>query len=452
MAEIDRFGGSAHDKATLTKWATIDDYYNRRADIQMPEVATDTGSLERLFMRTNFAKTIVNSTATMAMASGLVVFDRGKRDDRLAGRFDPTEIRRLLRYASRYGASWMQVVDDKRKQYRIYKPHVARRIMQVEDSESELAVLVVQDFTNFDKNGQEREYSVARWYEWDDDRTSVQRRDFIRETDGGAWKRRPVSHNVMQRTYAYMPWVYVPNRVEDEIPEQSDLLDGIEVFKQIDALRVKHLKSLEDEAWRVIFLASVGEDVAQRLAKAGGLQVWYAKNKAAEPPPELYSVPPADLRQFLDTIKDLVNTVATVTRTSVLELNERPVQDIPAQTLRVLYGPQIERVTETVEHVNPALTEVLTLMTGKSDLRVELQPKLPISEDKIHQNLKGLLDSDAYSATRMLVDTGKTPEEAEEILQQRLREKRMFAEVETAEAIKIEEAAAAARPTPVVPR
>lgn len=451
--EIERYGDQAHAPETLAQWDVIDSYYKRTAEIEMPEATKgDTGDLEslkRLFIRTNFARTIVNSTVTMVMASGLPVIGRnGQRDEALERLLVKTDIRKLMRYTSRYGAAWIQAVpDDQIKKYRIYKPHIARRIMAQEDQEREQAVLVIQKFERKGQEGTDEPYYVARWYEWNDDNTAVTRKDYIR--DSSAWRRRP-SENI--RRVPYMPFIYVPNREDDTIPEQSDLHDGIDIFKQYDALRVKFLKALEDESFRIIFLSSVGDDVANRIKKAGGLELWYAKNKVGEEPPTLQSVPPADQRQFLEALKDLVDSLATVSRTSVLELNERPVQDIPAQTLRVLYGPQIERCTETAEHLNPALTRLLSVIASQGGIEVRLEPRLPISEDKAHQNMKGLLDSDAYSAKQLLIDSGKTEQEAMKIIDDRMEEKRRKAEIETAAAVQVAEAEAraraVARPTP----
>lgn len=450
VREIERYGAVVHDAQTIGAWQKIDDYYQRRNTIELPEATRLTGgdglSLERLYIRTNLAKTVVSATATMAMASGITVYDKdGKPDLEMAKVFSRSDVRRLLRYCSRYGASWLQVVEgDKDKPYRVYKPHVARRIMVQEDPEKEHAVLVIQTFTDME----DHEYRVARWYEWDDQRKSVVRQDFVSAMTTAGWAPRG-----RPQSFAYMPWLYVPNRIEDTIFEQSDTWDGLEIFKQYDALHTKFLKALEDESFRLIFLANVSEEVAKKIRQAGGLQVWYAKNKQNEAPPELQSVPPADQRQFLDALKNLMNTLATVSRTSVLELNERPVQDIPAQTLRVLYGPQIERCNETVEHVNPALTQLLRILHrvqggATSGLAVELKPRLPVSEDKIHQNLKGLLDSDAYSAYHLLIDGGKTPAEAEDILARRLREKRELTAIKTTSEVEIEEAKARVRPAP----
>lgn len=447
IKEIEREQGYAHNQSVRDKWDEIDEYYERRSDIKLPEVVEgETGdgtSLERLKTHTNFAKTIVNSTVTMAMASGMALFgEDGLPDPAADSPFERTEIRRLLRYTSRYGASWLQIVkNDERKKYRIYKPHVARRVMAVEDSEREEGVLVIQEFTRPDE--EKSTYCVARWYEHEG--RVVRRRDFATENGRDGWKPRLIG-NEPTVTYDHMPWIYVPNKIEDEIYEQSDIIDGLELFKQYDALLTKYLKAMEDESFRITFLSNVSEEVAKRITRAGGLQLWYAKNKTGEAPPELQSVPPADQRQFLDGLSDLVDNMATATRTSPLELNERPVQDIPAQTLRVLYGPQIERVEETVEHVNPALTEAYRIITGTSRSRIVLQPRLPISEDKVHQNLKGLLDVGAYSRYHMLLEIGKTPEEAEAIIARSLEEKRMFEGVETTEEIKVEKAKAEARP------
>lgn len=441
IREIERYGRQVHSGEVVAAWDDIDSYYNRQAEIELPEVVRVEGgdglSLERLYIRTNFAKIIVSSTATMAMASGIRAYDdKGAPDLDAPSIFQPSDIRRLLRNCARYGAAWLQVMEgDDEKPYRVYKPHVARRIMEREDPEKEHAILVVQAFRDTD----DEEYHVARWYEWDDDRRLVVRQDYVTTTTSEVgWMLRG-----KPQVFRYMPWLYVPNRIEDSIPEQSDIIDGLDIFKQYDALRTKFLKALEDESFRLIFLANVSEEVAKRIKRAGGLQIWYAKNKRDEAPPELQSVPPADQRQFLDAFRDLVNSLATVTRTSVLELNERPVQDIPAQTLRVLYGPQIERCNETVEHVNPALTKLMRILSrsgADSRMRVELKPRLPVSEDKIHQNLKGLLDSNAFSAFHLLVEGGKTPAEAEEIIARRLEEKQQLVDIDTASEVAVAEA------------
>lgn len=453
--EIGRFGDHAHDPETRAAWSTIDTYYRGDNEIELPEaVEGETGdyeSLRRLFVHVNFTKTIVNASVTMALGEGIPVYGPdGLRDKNLERIYATTDVRRLLRYASKYGAGWLHInTGNRTKPYRVYKPHVARRLMETEDPEQEAAVLVIQRYQRF-QNGIGRAapengkigtpdpkddtmppeiivgtstletYTVARYYEWDDDRVYVTRRDFVKEA--GVWRRRLIGGRD-EAVFDYMPWVFVPNRVEDTIPEQSDVIDGLEIIKQHDALLVKYLKGLEDEAWRLVFLASVGDEVAKRIKAAGGLNFWHAKNKAGEPPPELQSVAPADLRQFLEGHKYLVNSLATATRTSVLELNERPVDDIPAQTLRVLYGPQMERVGEMCEHVNPALGATLRQITGLQ-VEVRMWPRLPISEDKVHQNLKGLVDSKIYSGVQMLVDIGHTEADAKRIYAQALEEYR----------------------------
>lgn len=449
--ELKRNADQAHPKEVLAKWREIDEYYQREAEIQLPEAASaegDAKSLERLFVRTNFAKTIVNSTVTMVLASGIRVYD--DEGALVAPEKHPilaTDVRKLLRYASRYGAAWLQ--GDKAlpgKPYRVYKPHVARRIMRTEDPEREQGVLVAQEFRHTDSEGMEKRYSVARWYEWDEADKRVLKREYVKQ-EGGDWQPR---RGAKPTWFNHMPFIYVPNREEDSIPEQSDIIDGLPLFKQYDALRVKLLKALEDESFRLVFLSSVSDEVASKMKLAGGLSVWHAKNKMGEAPPELQSVAPADQRQFLDSLNDLVDDMATATRTSPLELNERPVQDIPAQTLRVLYGPQIERCQETVEHLNPALTQLLRIATG-GEGKVVLKPHLPISEDKQHQNLKGLLDSKAYSAVELMVDTlGKTRTEAEAIFEAALNERRRVLELEAEIEAKrdIEVAKAQPRPTP----
>src|SRR5690606_33095679 len=154
----------------------------REAEIKLPEaVSGETGdgaSLERLFTRTNFAKTIINSTVTMALATGLVVYGEDGQKDVKDETYSITEVRRLVRYVSRYGAGWLHIVrDDPRKKYRIHKPHVARQIMSVEDAEHQEGVLVIQQFEDTGTDGVTTTYKVARWYEWRDG-TSVVRRDF----------------------------------------------------------------------------------------------------------------------------------------------------------------------------------------------------------------------------------------------------------------------------------
>jgi hypothetical protein len=445
IEEIRLYAPHAHDAATRESWAEIDSYYKRESEIKFPEAVEgetgDAASLRRLLVHTNFCKTVVNSTVTMAMASGIKAValaedGEGELEDKVAARvFNVTDVRRLLRYASRHGAAWLQVLEsDRVKPYRVHKAEVARRIMMTEDPERERGVLVMQTFERRQpmvEGGLKERYYVARWYEWSDDRSVVGRRDFVSVGSADNWQRRRLENGAWQASFPYMPWVYVPNREEDSIPEQSDVLDGLEVFKQYDALRVKFLKALEDESFRQIFLANVGEEAAKNILAAGGVNVWYAKNRAGEAPPEMQVAAPADQRQFLEGLKDLVDSLATVTRTSVLELNERPVQDIPAQTLRVLYGPQIERVTETTEHVNPALSLAASIIL-KKQVRLTLKPRLPISEDKEHQNKKGLLDSNAYSIRQMLMDSGFTREQAEEIFAMRLEELRRINEVEVA--------------------
>lgn len=436
--EIKLYSPHAHDEATRASWDEIDLYYKREAEVKLPEAVEgetgDLASLKRLLVRTNFAKTIINSTVTMAMASGIKATSGGQEDKAAATLFTPVDTRRLIRWLSRFGAAWLQVLEnDKVKPYRVHKPHVARRVMMTEDPERERGVLVMQTFERRQpqvQGGHKETYHVARWYEWDDERTRVWRRDFV-SFGGDDWRRRQLENGRWQASFPYMPWVYVPNREEDTIPEQSDVLDGIEIFKQYDALRVKFLKALEDESFRQIFLANVGEEAAKAILAAGGVNVWYAKNKVGENSPEMQVASPADQRQFLEGLKDLVDSLATVTRTSVLELNERPVQDIPAQTLRVLYGPQIERVTETTEHVNPALSRAASIILGR-DVTLTLKPKLPISEDKEHQNKKGLLDSNAYSIRQMLMDQGYTEQQAERIFRMRLEELRRINNLEVA--------------------
>lgn len=457
IKEIQRHAGNAHPTSVTSVWDEIDSYYKREADIVLPELVTgsdgDADSLARLFVHTNYAKTIVNSTVTMVMASGLTVRNaEGITDRELSEKWlDGSEIRRLIRHTSRYGGAWLQIVTaDKELPYRVYKPHVARRIMEETDQQREHAVLVIQEYEAVGDTGtpDARKYKLARWYEWNDDRSGVTLTMFRSNGQSGTgWE---LDRQVDRKSFPYMPWIYVPNHHEDSIPEQSDVIDGLEIFKQYDALRVKFLKALEDESFRLIFLASVGDDVAKAIKAGGGLQFWYAKNAPGEPPPELQSVPPADQRQFLDGLNDLIESLAVVTRTSVLELGKIPVQDIPAQTLRVLYGPQIERCQEVADHINYALTRLLHVLedveySRSSKLRAALTPRLPISEDKIHQNAKGLLDADAYSAHQMLRDDGYTDQDADKIIAERYEEKRKIAAIETEQQMQVDANAASAQ-------
>src|SRR5690606_30445917 len=70
--EIELHTPPAHDSATRASCHEIDLYYKREAEVKLPEAVEgergDLASLKRLLVRTNFAKTIINSTVTMAMA------------------------------------------------------------------------------------------------------------------------------------------------------------------------------------------------------------------------------------------------------------------------------------------------------------------------------------------------------------------------------------------------
>ena len=471
LAEINKHPkGQVHEKDVYVKWDLFEKTLKRQTDIKLPEHVDDLESLKRLMAHTNFAKVIVNATVTMLLANGAKVYNESGLIDKEASQgIDLRLVRRATRYASTYGGCWLHIIrDDKENPLRVEKPHLARRVFDPEDKAKELGVVMIEKIyfaptLADDKVTPVKDddyYYRARWYEWSKDRKWVRKITYHSDSRAlGGW--RQVGED---EQFNYMPLLFVAAHDADEIPEASDIVDGIELFEQYDNLLVKFLKSLEDEAFRIIFISQIGEEQAKKMQVGGGKNFWYAKTaNPAEHPPELQSINPSDHRQFLEALSDLVDSIATVTRTSPMELNERPTQDIPAQTLRVIMGPQLERVGETAEYMSKAFSEAVHVLNSQSggprdpydprgQARVEFRAQLPVSEDKVHQNLKGMLDADAYSAVDLIMKAeGSTRPEAEQVFERRLAEKRRIAEIETAEEVKVEEAKAAARPVPRPP-
>lgn len=430
-----------HPAETMEAWGEIDEILRRDHSIRLPEAAVmaEGDSLERLHLRTNYSKVVVQSTVTMVLASGLTIRDgqglvlRGRN----ANPFPMRYVRRMLRYMSQYGAAWkLRRPNDRKLPLRVYKPHVAREIHLETDPDIVKAVLAIEEIPY--REGQYelgQTYRRARWYEWidvdgnkqlePDEWRQVIRKTYISEA-GGEWQ--------AQRDgaiFRYMPMQLIHNRDADpdRLFEASDIWDAMPLFKALDDLSTKYLKALEDEAFRITFLANVTDEQFKSMRRLSSLNFMFADNGPDGKEPRPYWANPADHRQYLDAFKHFMNRIATMTRTSPLELDERPVQDIPAQTLRVLYGPQISRCAESAEYAASSLSDDLQLIPGQAGVDVILQPRLPISEDKIHQNSKGMLDSDAYSRRQLLIDTGKTEAEAERILDEAIEEKRRIAEI-----------------------
>lgn len=447
----------AHPRRVLEKWDEIDEVINREHDILLPE-AVDIAEgleLERLKVRTNYGKTVIDSTVRMTLSSGVIITNAaGVRDPEAAAAFDIRTVRRLLRYMSQYGAAWvLRRRQDAARPMRVYKPHLAREIPLEDDPDVVKAVLAVQrvqerpsviaPITAVGALAHPKETLVARWYEFDDTGmedepwrwTQVVRRVFVSDDEGAVWEERQSD----RRTLPFMPMRLVRNHDSEELYQASDVYEGLPLFRAMDELTTKFLKALEDEAFRQAFFANVDAEQIKLMNTVGALNILFASNGGAEnPEPRPYWTQPADHRQYLDAFSHWMNRIATVTATSPLELDDRPVGDIPAQTLRVLYGPQLARTEDSGASASEELTIVHRLATSdETGVKVRLAPRLPISEDKAHQNRKGMLDSDAYSALQALIDDGHSRADAQRILDERMEEKRRMQDIENAHLIEM---------------
>lgn len=447
--QLNRYGGNTHPDHVIAQWEKIDEVLRMQHPIRMPTAAAmESVELSRLHLHTNYARVVVQSTVTLTLANDITVYGSDGLIDRtdLAQRLFPQKlVRRMLRYMSTYGAAWrLRRPSDRKMPLRVYKPSIAREIPLESDPEVVKAVLAIEKVEKRNKPGSTSDdhYYVARWYEWDDsespepsDWTKVIRRVYTTEQLGGSWR-----HDAAQDyAYSYMPMELVRNRDTDELFEASDVYDALELFMGMDDLTVKYLKALEDEAFRLLILANVTSEQAQGINTIDGGNVVTISNGTADlPEPRPYWMDPADHRQYLEAFSELLRRISTVTRTSLLELGESPEGDIPAQTLRVKYGPQLERVKESAEYASIALTEDLTQL-GHAAGAVRLIPALPVSEDKLHQNRKGLLDVGAYSRKAMLLDEGRTPAEADRIIQEYLAEQKAILEMEADAQLIVEE-------------
>lgn len=425
VAELNRYGGNLYPDSVMESWDLIDSLVKKRAPIRLPTgIAEIDPDLHRLFTRTNYARTIVNSTVNMVLASGVRIRDTEGVDvtpDRARDLPWPMfMLRRLLRFMSQYGAAWKLVRPHDPLPIRVYKPHAAREIHLETDPDTVKAVLHIAEVEKrgtIDDIGSK--YLLARWYEHIGNR--VHRRVFLSE-GGFDWAEDTTQTAITN----FMPLQLVRNRDFDgyDIFEASDVWDASDLIRIIDEMTTKFAKAMEDEAFRMTFFANVSPEQFNTMRDASALNVFFAKNGEGYAEPRPYWANPADHRQYLDAFKSLVNRVATVSRTSSMEFEERPMQDIPAQTLRIHYGPQIARCQEIAEFASTALSEDLRLLPGGKDWdELVLEPRLPVSEDKVHQNAKGLLDSGAYSRREVLIATGHTTAEADRISREAIEEK-----------------------------
>lgn len=451
-----------HPPATINEWTAIDEMLRREHAIRLPELAVlhEGESLERLNLRTNYAKIVVLSTVTMVLSGGLTIKDHEGKAMEGTLPFPMSRIRRLIRYVSQYGAAWkLTRPNDRRRPIRVYKPHVAREIYLEDDPDVVKAVLAIETIhrrstTEMDLPPDRR----ARWYEWDDSTepnpakwNRVIRRTYLDEGSTGSWRRLPD-----EAVFNYMPMELIRNRDtdDDRLFEASDVYDALPVFRSLDDLSTKFMKAMEDEAFRITFLANVTAEQFVGMLNASAMNMMFADNGAEGKEPRPYWANPADHRQYLDAFRHLMNRISTLTRTSPLELDERPVQDIPAQTLEVLYGPQLSRCQETAESLQESLTEDLRLM-GVDGNTVSFAPRIPLNKEKQRQSAKGMLDSKAYSRVQLLIDTGMTRAEAERILDEVIDEERRLQALEVegeVEVIEAEAEAAAANPPPLPPQ
>lgn len=450
--QLNRYGGKAHPSDVLDKWREIDEVLKMEHLIRLPTAALrESFELDRLHLHTNYARVVVQSTVTLTLANGVKVYDENKIADEtgMADRLFPSSlIRRMLRYMSTYGGAWrLRRPSDVNKPLRIYKPEIAREIYLETDPEVVKAVLAIEKVERRGGDSDQADhYHVARWYEWDDSVSSepsdwrrVIRKVYISTDQSSTWQHDPRQDYV----YSYMPMELVRNRDADNIYEASDIHDALELFKGMDDLTTKWLKALEDEAFRLLILANVTAEQARGIHTVDGSNVLTLSNGESKdvPEPKPYWMMPADHTQYLRAFDELLKRISTTTRTSMLELGEAPEGDIPAQTLRVKYGPQLERVKESADYASRALTEDISQL-GYPEGLVRLKPELPVSEDKIHQNRKGLLDVGAYSRRQMLIDEGMSPAEAERILDQALEEERRIKTMEAETQLIVEEAVA----------
>ena len=480
QAIMTRYGnGNLYPREVKDQWALFDRYYKKEHTIQWPKVVLDgekarfTNSLARLELRFNFGKTIVHATETMVLSGGFKVFnDRNVRDSKAEEflRLHKDYIKRLVHFMSRYGAGWVHAVPLERVPFRFYRPHDAIEITAPEDPQKVEAVLLIQEAKEIEAGPSgyaEVTYEYARWYEWNDDRDQVRILHFRRRMGTGLiadpsgnpaiydWQQ--VEKPGVPATLPYMPLVLARNRIEDTLPEASDLSEAIPILQGFDDLSSKWNKAMEDEAFRQTFFAGVGQEQMMKMMEMGSHVFLFAKQAIGEHLPQMQVAPPSSLDPYINGFIRLLKSLSTVTRTSPLELDERPVQDIPAQTLRVLMGPQLERCTDTALAASRPLSLVVQAkQTGSVDsdpvYRLILEPQVPVAKEAEVNNLVSQLQAKGISQMEFLRQRGYTEEQAAKIVAETDADKRKEMELERESRIDVErakaEAIAAAR-TPI---
>lgn len=447
-------GRKLHSKDTLDAWDEYDKFCQMKEDVRLPSLTESNENpvdLERLRVRVNYSKTIIGATATMALASGFQIKNaNGDRDEKSEKLFKKGDLRRLVDHMSRYGAGWFHILhSDPFKPYRIHKPHVAAEIYDEDDPERPRGVVFMQKYESLPEGeGLPPEtYWLARIYEWNTEYTQVRMYEYRKQLSGGRisgaaeWRltdRTPVDK---PKTFSYMPMRLCVNHPEvdrDRLYEASDLFAGVPLFKIYNEVVTKLNKALEDEAFRQTFFAGVDAKAMKQMTRHGPTTFLYFRDGDPQRPlAQMQVAPPSDVRQFIEVMNRYIKTIATVTRTAPPELDERPVQDIPAQTLRVLYNPQIERVRDTVEVLREALADSSQIISSggtfdrKKPWSTTMEPEVPMSEDKRVQEDQGLYNTNSLSSVEMLMRTKRySRSEAERIIAEREAEDRRRAQME----------------------
>lgn len=461
-------GGNLYHKDVLAQWALYDTYYKRQHVLRWPEVVLEgertrnVNGLRRLEIRFNFGKTIVHSTETMVLSGGVKVYGRAQqRDSAVEQMFlrNKLHLKRLINYMSRYGAAWVHAVPRQAVPFRFYKPHDAVEITDPEDRDTVRAVLAVQTATEVSgapgsvSGYAENQYEYARWYEWDTDGATVRVLYFRRGRPGGTVVL-PANYTggdwrlVGQELLPYMPLRLARNRIEDTLPEGSDLSEAIPILQAFDEMASKWNKAMEDEAFRQTFFAGVGEAQIRKMMEMGSHIFLFAKQEMGMPLPEMQVAQATDLTNYINGFVRLLKSLSTVTRTSPLELDERPVQDIPAQTLRVLMGPQLERCTDTAIAAADPLTLVVraaqSALAEENSYRVVMEPQVPVAREAEVNNLVSQLQAKAISRREFLRLRGYTEGEIDRIAEEVLADLREEMELERDSRVAVEEAKAAA--------
>lgn len=408
-------------------WKKIDTYYKNEQIIKLPknvlsEERANDDERERVTSRINFTKRVAKASVTMIMRGGVMVTDDDGEE--VSSPFDEKIIERSILYTVLYGGCWFHHVNDRERPYRVYKPSVAVEIPDPDDNDVVRAVLAVEtldDYTELTKT----QYKRYTWYEYATDNRTVRKLVIKRRSTTIPNFEEPDD----MRELSYMPLFLVKNGGDEQVWRNSDVLDGIPLFDSYERNFALFDVGIEDEAFRQIFLANVDPKQITDYLEMGPRNVLAAKNPPEEAPPALYSVQPSDKRQMLQGLKDKIDLIAMLTRTSPLELANLPVTDIPTSTLLTLYGPQLERCMDTAEALGKAWSRIhhfwnLGRLEYQRDslAKVKLTAQLPVNRQRELVNLVDMYDRYAMSGREMLRTMGYSDVEVEAIMRERVRE------------------------------